>query len=376
MRQDTDMEIVGNISKLSVGMTQSWFVICDRITQQVNHLNEKMKSLTPTPKIEAAPANSILANLPVAVLVLNNMGVITYHNQQTHALFGEVLVGLPWSEVVSEKFKADTDQLGRTRLENGRIIHISTQSIKETPGQMITLTDITKDSELEEQLERMQRLSSMGQMAASLAHQIRTPLTAALLYANHLDADEIAEEKRHKFASKTVSRLKHIEVQVQEMLAFVKGTSTQFDTITLDYILDAIEQGAEAAVEQSRSRLSVHRALHNIKLKANPDALVSAMQNCIMNAIEACSGEANIDIICELAENNYLNVIVADQSGGIPKNLQQQVIEPFFTTRSQGTGLGLAVAKVVCEAHGGSLWLKSLPDVGTQVGFYLPILTN
>lgn len=375
IQEQAEQQLTQDITQLSVSISQQWFLICDKLIKQGNQLNEKIaKYSIENPELALDIAEDVLAQLPVAVLALNEFGKVAYCNQQAKQLLDADLIGAVWTSVVTEKFNADPDRLGRTGLKNGKIIHISTQAMTKFPGQLITLTDITRDAELEQRLEHLQRLGAMGEMAASLAHQIRTPLAAALLYASHLSSDDLDNEKRKKFVQKTVSRLKHIETQIKDMLSYAKGVSTEFETVYIDELINEILQGAEVSIAQSKSKLVVKEFHKIVKIKCHHDALVGAIQNCIMNAIEAVGHHAHIELICETADNHWINLIVSDESGGIPAHLQQQVLQPFFTTRREGTGLGLSVAKAICETHGGELWLKSTPGVGTQVGFKLPLL--
>src|SRR3990167_8136157 len=117
-------------------------------------------------------------------------------------------------------------------LKDGRRLAMATRSLNGEPGQLILLTDLTETRRLQEQLSRHERLSALGRMVASLAHQIRTPLSAALLYASHLTEQVLPVDQQQRFASRLKERLHELEHQVRDMLVFARGDLPLPDRLT------------------------------------------------------------------------------------------------------------------------------------------------
>ncbi len=312
--------------------------------------------------------------LPAAVLILDNHGKIQECNPAALTLLGAPLVEQLWVDIIEREILPTAGNQCDLRLRNGKIITIATQSLGDTPGQLILLHDVTEEHLLQQRLQHYQRLSTMGKMAASLAHQIRTPLSASLLYAKHLTDPALAEEQRVKFADKLVSRLHNMEGQIREMLAFSKsGRSILVDIPIHDFIED-IKTSLETQLNTAGATLDVCIDMPNHTIKCNPDALSGAIQNCVNNAIEAATEVLNIRIAVKQVDDYSIEFSVEDNGPGISDTLQQKILEPFFTTRTGGTGLGLAVAKTVAETHGGKLWIESEVGTGTAIKFRLPLL--
>lgn len=316
----------------------------------------------------------ILQRLPAGILVLDSAGVVVQANPVAEELLGPSLCGEKWFDIIGREIVAELDNGCQLQLSRGAIVTIATQSLVKIPGQLVLINDMTQTVRLQKRLEHYQRLSTLGKMAASLAHQIRTPLSTALLYAKHLSSsfENNSMETESRFSKKVVDQLLHIEAQIRDMLIFAKGEQTEFKKISLESLCESVQSIVEERIKSSQSNFKMINNAEKTMLYANLPILVGAIQNCINNAIDAKGDGANILFCAEQSTGNKINLVVMDDGPGIPEELQDKVFEPFFTTRSQGTGLGLAVAKIVAESHGGNLWLSSKNGDGTKIGFCLP----
>src|SRR5690606_34713 len=160
---------------------------------------------------------------PGGVVVLDGRGVVREANPAARELLGEPLEGQLWRELIRERFAPRDDDYHEVSLRSGRRVSLATRSLQGEPGQIILLTDLTETRRLQAQLARNERLSALGRMVASLAHQIRTPLSTALLYASHLNQPELTATHRQRFSQRLKDRLQAIELQVRDMLLFAKG---------------------------------------------------------------------------------------------------------------------------------------------------------
>jgi two-component system sensor histidine kinase FlrB len=290
-------------------------------------------------------------------------------------LLGEPLEGERWLDVIQRVFAPRLDDGHEVSLKDGRRVSIATRSLAGEPGQLIVLTDMTETRALQERLSRHQRLSALGKVAASLAHQIRTPLSAAMLYGEHLQNSELAPAQQKRFAGKLMSRLNHLEQQVRDMLIFARGDMPVSDLVTTDVLVQGLEAAMESPLEASQSRYQLDNRAPGLLLQCNKEGLIGAILNLVNNAIEVVGSGAEISVELSVVDANQLRICVADQGPGIAEDILAEVKEAFFTTKSHGTGLGLSVVQGVARAHHGEFFIESMPGQGTRMTLQLPLKT-
>lgn len=225
---------------------------------------------------------------------------------------------------------------------------------------------------LRESMQRTERLAAMGEMAARLAHQLRTPLATALLYAAQLADPELPAAKRAGFAGKTVDRLRHLERLIEDMLLFVRGVSADVESVAAaDLLADAFQTLEPQALARGLL-LQTRDESGGRKLKADRLALSSALLGLTENALLACRPGGRV-CIAAVADDAGFEFRVSDEGAGIAPEVQERLFEPFFTTRKGGTGLGLAIVHAVAEAHGGSVNVRSNAGKGSEFLLHLPL---
>ncbi|MBA1277404.1 ATP-binding protein [Stutzerimonas stutzeri] len=314
---------------------------------------------------------SLLDLLPGGVIVIDAQGVVREANPVAQELLGEPLEGVLWREVIARSFAPRRDDGHEISLKDGRRVSIATRSLNGEPGQLVLLTDLTETRRLQEQLARHERLSALGRMVASLAHQIRTPLSTALLYASHLEQGGLTVEHQQRFAGRLKDRLHELEHQVRDMLVFAKGDLPLEDRLTPVELLAALRAAVEARVGDIAIRWQCDA--HAGALLCNRDTLVGALLNLIENALQAAGNDRRLKVHL-YARGWALRISISDNGSGIEATTLARLGEPFFTTKATGTGLGLAVVKSVARAHSGSLELRSRPGRGTCATLQLPLL--
>jgi two-component system sensor histidine kinase FlrB len=251
-----------------------------------------------------------------------------------------------------------------------------TRSLDGEPGQLLLLTDLTETRALQQRLSRHQRLSEMGRMMSSLAHQIRTPLSAAMLYAGHLCEGDLSPEQSQRFSYKLLDRLQHLEQQVKDMLIFVRGDVKLTDTITTVELFDALQRALEAPLLNAGATVEFRNEAVQATLRCNKDSVVGALMNLINNSLQAAGKGARLAIACRVLplREPCLSVVVQDNGPGFDAQVAQKISELFFTTKEQGTGLGLAVVRAVADAHHGEFSISAEPGAGARAELRLPVL--
>lgn len=311
--------------------------------------------------------------LPNGVVVLDNKGMVRQANKFAISLLGEPLEGEKWRTVIARSFKPREDDGHEVSLVNGRRVKLEIMPLKS--GQLIVMTDLTETRQLQERISHLQRVSALGRMVASLAHQIRTPLSAAMLYSANLANGRLKPEQRGSFVKKLSSRLSDLEKQVNDMLMFAKSGENQvLEQVSLQQLLTSVHQSSDAMVNPT-GVMTVELPEPDILLLANKTSLASAITNLVHNAVQVIGEGVQIHLAARRVNDkpNQVCISVEDNGPGIKKSLIDKIFEPFYTTRSQGTGLGLSVVKTVAQAHQGTVSVTNKSSGGAVFSIYLPI---
>ncbi|WP_143871785.1 sensor histidine kinase [Catenovulum sediminis] len=328
---------------------------------------------------QAARLSHLVNILPAGVVILNENGFVEEANQIAIDLLGEPLLHARWIDVIDRAFNPQADDGHEVSLHDGRRVKLETTALTPESGQLILLTDMTHTRLLQERLSHFKQLSTLGKMMASLAHQIRTPLSAAMLYASNLANTSLAKVSQSNFQQKLIARLQDLDNQINDMLLFAKtGQKQVAETLSLGQLLSEVQAGSEAMILQNQGHLSTQLPEPDILIYGNKNALASAIQNLIHNSIQIIGAGARIQLLAKRSPENPDNVWVQviDNGPGITKEIQEQIFEPFFTTRGKGTGLGLAVVKAVTEQHQGRVFVESQLNSGCTFTLELPVLVT
>lgn len=361
-------------NQMSTQLTASYSMLEARVSELKGQLAlvsaQRMQELAEKERL-ADRLQSLLDLLPGGVIVIDGQGVVHEANPVARALLDKPLVGMLWREVIARNFAPRKDDGHEISLKDGRRLSIATRSLRGEPGQLVLLTDLTETRRLQDELARHERLSSLGRMVASLAHQIRTPLSAALLYASHLSEQQLPLEQQQRFAGRLKERLHELEHQVRDMLVFARGELPLPDRLTPAALFDALRAAADPHVQGMNVRWQCDARAG--ELLCNRDTLVGTVLNLIENSIQAAGREARLKIHL-YTRGNSLRLTVSDNGQGIDKATMARLGEPFFTTKTTGTGLGLAVVQSVARAHQGELRLRSRVARGTCATLVLPLI--
>jgi two-component system sensor histidine kinase FlrB len=326
---------------------------------------------------QAARLEHLLQVMPAGVVVIDGNGQVKQANQLAKSLLGEPLEGQVWRSIIQRSFRPQADDGHEVSLYDGRKVKLSITPLMNEPGQLIVLTDLTETRQLQHRIGHLQRLSSLGKMVATLAHQIRTPLSAAMLYAANLANGNLGKEARQQFSDKLISRLRDLESQVNDMLLFAKSGSEQVVVdLSMHALLGEVQGAVETMVTRHDASLELVLPKDDITILGNKTALCGALQNLIHNSLVAKPSDAKIilSVSLDATRPDWLNLSVADDGPGIGENKLHAIFEPFYTTRSQGTGLGLAVVKTVAQSHHGEVAVQNLVSGGACFTLNLPVL--
>lgn len=308
----------------------------------------------------------LLEVLPAGVVVLDGDGRVDDCNPAAEALLGAGMRGARWREVVAERFAERPGDGPDLRLRSGRRVHLTTCSLAPEPGQLLLLADVTETRELQARMEQVRRLCELGNVAATLAHQIRTPLAAALLDVGALRGLG-GQGPAGAALERIAATLRRLERLVEDLLAFARRGRIEVERFDLGEAL--VEH-----LERIRPRLAGRGCEITLRAAAAPvtgsrEALLSALDNLLENAAQA--GARRVEVALA-AGPTLVELRVSDDGPGMAPVVRERAFEPFFTTRADGTGLGLAIARGVAESHGGRLELVRTGPQGTRLRMLLP----
>jgi len=334
----------------------------------------------------------LMSELPGGVLVVDDSGVITQANAAAETFFQQAggdtrpvrafdtkqsLLGKAWPLLISQASRDGCASENATELllGNGRRLSVSRQPLSDANEELILLTDTTRLHDLQETVSRDKRLSALGEMAARLAHQIRTPLSSALLYVSHLARPSATVAERERVSAKVVDSLRHMEGLVNSMLTFVRGGPVVFETIELHSFSDELLGLIEPLVNTSGGLLNTEVTLGrgDKTIEGDRDELIGAVLNLVNNAIDVADKTLCLDISIRTV-GGALHISVADNGPGVDADIRERIFDPFFTTRVKGTGLGLAVVAMTVRSHGGKISLDTRADGATVFCLKLPLL--
>ncbi len=343
----------------------------EQLTGELAVANGELRSQLMEKEALSERLGLILTALPGGVVVLDAAGKVAEANPASIQMFGKDVVGRNWLESI-ESGLTQTSTPGEWLSGEGRRLSIVKSGLGASDGQILMIQDVTDAHNMKMQFQRNQRLSAMGEMAASLAHQLRTPLATAMLYTAHLGKEELSREERAKFAEKSLARLHHLEQLIKDMLLFVKGETVGNEDIPVSSLLLELQQVMEPQLKERGILFGFHDDSHGAVLKGSRKALSGALLNLLENAMQASSHGGKIDLFAHSAEGKIL-ISVKDEGRGVARDLQERLFEPFFTTRQEGTGLGLAIVRTVVQSHGGAIRVKSAPGSGSEFLLELPV---
>lgn len=313
----------------------------------------------------------LIEALPAAVIVLDGDGMICECNSRALRLLNTPLVGVAWSVVAKREFCRGASREGGLKLRSGQWLSLSRQALQDDQGEILLLADISEAHGNAELVRRAERLAAIGEMTARLGHQIRTPLASALLDTTRWE--DAAGDDQEAIVSRVGNRLREIRAMVDDMLSYASGVTQSGDVVPVTRLFGDVFETIAPQLE-SGARLNLEIADESFAVLADREALKGALVNLVANALQACKADPVIELSA-VRVKSAICLTVTDNGCGIPDEIRHRVFDPFFTTRPQGTGLGLAVVRAVAEAHGGEVLLQS-GDNGTSISICIPSATD
>ncbi len=388
LRPEQLEEAFALFSQASAELTSAYQALQGRVEQLTGELaatNSELRVQLAAKDALSRRLAALLAALPGGVVVLDAGRRVTDTNPAANHLLGPLASGQPWDGLIAgvlrptaapDEFEAVPPAAAAGTATEPGDLHRTRRvrlSVSELPdgGSIALVNDITAAHALTGQLERARRLSAMGEMAARLAHNLRTPLATALLYAGNLGRTTIPEAERNRFAERTVDSLRRVERMIQDMLRFVRGYEDEFEPFGVGELLRELAQVIEPQMARRGVNFEIVDRSEGGQIKGNRKAVAGALLNLLENALQVSDAGGRVTL-CAGPHGRAMDFSVDDTGHGIDPAAMDRLFEPFFTTRSDGTGLGLAIVRGVATAHGGEALVESRPGEGSRFTLRLP----
>ncbi len=368
------------------GSTEVSFVV-DTFHDLVSKLKEKEKELEVLKSQAEDRASSveiynedILQSVPSGVVSLDRELRITKMNQSAEKMLEMKEVGIigkkyleifnePIAGIIEKNHIVERAEVGYVTKSGKRIwLGLNISPLKDSAGKIIgkifVFTDLTELKAFQSQMELRERLSTLGEMSAGIAHELRNPLGVISGYA------KLLSRKVDRPLFPTVEAImKEVAVMdriISDFLSFAK----QADLVLTEIDMKSLLKGCIAAVADCARNVRLIERIDALPLIKGDEVLLrQSVTNILQNAVESMPDGGQLTVSCSVGES--LDISVTDTGHGIPENIRDKIFLPFYTTKERGTGLGLSIVHKIVVSHGGTVQLES-GERGTTFTIRLP----
>ncbi|MBA3010950.1 MAG: PAS domain-containing protein [Proteobacteria bacterium] len=337
-------------------------------------------------------AAEVVTHLPVGIVVLGLDYHILYTNQVACTLLGTIenkMQGMNAKALLPGNIWSLYDRIKSGQQVAEKEIFLSAGSNKPIPvavsaahihgqegeyiGFMFVLKDLTEIRELQLKTQRIEKLATIGNLAAGIAHEVRNPLSSIRGYATYFGSQfEDASENR-KAAELMAGEVDRVNRVISELLEFARPPDFKYTEIK---VADLVDHSLRIVTHEAQTAgICITKNLEQglPMLKVDPDRLTQVLLNFYINAIQAMKSGGRLSVQAGRRDASTLVIDISDTGRGIPMEDQPHIFDPYFTTKKNGTGLGMAIAHKIVENHGGSIQVKSSLESGTTISILLPI---
>lgn len=339
--------------------------------QTVSEEYEKFRTLT----------SSVLENMDEAVIVLDKKKTITLFNRALSQLFNKEMnnaIGeniLEFSSNILQLTEKDFELRNyferQVLLENSiRYLLIGNAIIYDNNNEpenfVLVIKDLTEIKQLEKEAAKNEKLTAMGELASGVAHEIRNPINAIGMIAQRLNKEFKVPEHQKEFEEITGllrSEVNRINKIITQFLDYAKPLDVKFADVDLKIFFDEIKNLFAEYARQKQINFIIEN-VNGDNFRFDPDLIKQALINVIQNAFDAVSEQGEVRIYYKVDDKQFF-IEIQDNGPGIPPEIQKRVFDLYFTTRSDGNGLGLSISQKIIAQHNGSIYMSSTFNKGT-----------
>lgn len=263
--------------------------------------------------------------------------------------------------------------IGKRRDGSTFPLYLAVSDVSVSGKKMFTgiVRDLTDFKRMQNDIIQAQKLAAIGEMAASVGHEIKNPL-AGISGAIEILRDTFEnQDSRKQIMDDILGEVQRLDNTVRDLLAFSRPWNPDTQSCDLREIVERVARSFQEQEDLAKIRFVFGESVTTL-VRVDPWLFEKVLWNLLANASDAMGGEGEIYFNCKETPG-FVILTVEDSGEGVPVEHLSDVFRPFFTTKSRGTGLGLAICKKIMDAHGGAISLYSIPTKGTKVSVQLPI---
>ncbi|HTY63874.1 MAG TPA: PAS domain S-box protein [Acidobacteriota bacterium] len=352
---------------------------------------------------ELAKKNRFMANIlrdsADAIITMDPNDIVTSWNKGAERIFGYLaseMIGKPVSTIVppelrearelesiSRTFKAQgavrSHQTERITKDGRRIQVIFTRTaIRDDSGQIVGSSSVVKDvtsfRNLEKQLADAEHLATLGELSAGLAHEIKNPLAGIKGAIDVIRHTPLEADKQHQILGDVIHEVNRIDKIVRDLLNYAKPKPASHSAIDLPALVHSIVAIAGSTSKRGSSPIQVCQLAPIPEFTGDETQLEQVVLNLLLNAQHAISSGGHIEVVLDYNRDAAtVRMEVRDDGRGIPESIRKKIFQPFFTTRTDGVGLGLATCLKNVQYHGGTIEVRSGAGRGTTFAVSIPL---
>ena len=374
----TDIEALAQAVEALNRTTQAWEEAYRGLQNRVHELDRELAEKNRQLALTSEYLGSLLESVSDGVIAIDPQGAVTRFNRAASSILGyaaEEVTDKSFREIFGREFKAPPLPGDMAlRAKSGRIVPVSEddstvldQSGRQW-GHVKTFQDLSEVIALREQMRQRDRLAAIGEMAATVAHEIRNPLGGIRGFASFLDQDMDPQDPNRRMVGKILTGADSLDRIVTELLEYTRPIELSLQPAPCAGIL----QSALTYLEYDRERIAIETEIpEKLNVLADPGMMRQVLLNVLLNAVQSISGNGRIHITAQ-DSGNHVEFAVRDTGCGMNEEQIAKLCSPFFTTKEKGTGLGMAVCQKIIEGHAGALSAESQPGQGATIRLRLP----
>jgi PAS domain S-box-containing protein len=365
-----------------------------RINQKLEKSNRELHLKVSELDATSFYLNSLLNNISQGILFIKLSGVVSTYNPRAEEILGisqekvlhshfstwfpDDLFCFSMKEALASKKAPETlfmtlSTIQGTQKELELSVKFDLKGDDASNGLIVLIRDITEMRRLQAIANRHYRMEELGEMAASLAHEIRNPLGGIEGFASllHRDLNEMPEKQ--KMASAIIDGTRTLSTLVTNVLHYARPIKLRFATTDLVLLLKQVLELVKADSTYSQEiEYHLKFSASSILAPVDEEVLKTALLNLVVNAVQAMpqGGSLYVDLI---QKNEFVTISITDTGEGISEENIEKIFSPFFTTKEEGNGLGLSEVQKVIQAHGGNIQVSSNLGKGSRFTIKLPL---
>jgi len=360
---------------------------------ELGQISQSVNALARTLRETKTLNDLIIENAADGVIAVNQQGEVITLNPAAELITGykqQEVVGNPYALLFANKqFNSpvlDTLKYGTEHLAQevsfparDRVIEISVTTSRITNpqgdliGALVIFSDLTARKEEQRRLAQTEKLATLGELMAGVAHEVRNPLTAIRGYVQIMH-QRMTQPEQRQYLSVVLNEIDSINKVIQQLLDFSRTRLNQWQRLYLNTLIEEALVLVQTSGIQARISFTTELDRHLTEIVADREQLKQVILNVLINAVQAIAVRGEIRIRTWQYSASQQALAIEDNGCGISPAIQKKIFAPFFTTKASGTGLGLALSQRIINAHQGDIRVTSTKDCGTTVTLIFPMV--